>query len=106
MYYGNCHCGAYRFELDVDSDGLKKAVGDGSTPAAKLGALWLPVADDVFRVGKDDGKLVSYRTPTLEYQFCSGCGSCVLGTCVGGPLKGSSAVNIRTLRGVNPFEFE
>ncbi|EPE10835.1 glutathione-dependent formaldehyde-activating enzyme [Ophiostoma piceae UAMH 11346] len=106
MYNGNCHCGAYRFEVDVDGDGLKKAVGDSSTPVAKLGALWLAVADDVFRVDKDDGKLVSYKTPSLEYQFCSECGSCVRGAFVDGPLKGSNAINIRALRSVNPFEIE
>lgn len=105
MYHGNCHCGAYRFELDVDGEVLKTAVENGSTagagPGMKLGALWLPVQDGIFRVSKDDGKLASYKAPALEYKFCTECGSCVLGD-----VDGSKAINIRTLRGVNPFELE
>lgn len=42
----------------------------------------------------------------LELEFCSICGTGVLGEHFEGPLKGRVVVNVRTLRGVDPFEFE
>ncbi|CAK7218107.1 hypothetical protein SCUCBS95973_003377 [Sporothrix curviconia] len=49
--------------------------------------------------------LQTYRSGLIRYAFCPDCGTGVFGTHVKGPLMGTTLVNLRTLRGLNPFDY-
>lgn len=73
-YTGSCHCGAVRFEVDVDI-----AAGTGKcncTICAKT-RLWLVNAlPEAFRLIAGDADLTDYRgkNPVAHHLFCKHCG--------------------------------
>lgn len=69
VYFGNCHCGRYRFEVRADASDIQKSVVCGCAVCTKLGAIWLPVAKtgDV-AVTLDDEKLIAYQSSSVEYK--------------------------------------
>ncbi len=60
VYHGNCHCGAYRFEVTAPE--IKEAISCDCTLCAKKGCLWVVPAPGCFKVTRDGGRLVKYRT--------------------------------------------
>lgn len=103
-YHGNCHCGAYRFEVALPK--ITEVIACDCSLCIKKGHLWVVPSPSDFKVTRDDGKLVEYRSRVLHSQFCNICASPVLGEHLTGPLGGQFAINARMILEIDPFEFE
>jgi hypothetical protein len=79
-YSGSCHCGAVRFEADIDFD-VTSTVRCNCSICAKVRAWFALVPPDRFRLLEGDDVLTEYHwTPpgqlsvNLRYRFCRTCG--------------------------------
>lgn len=72
---GSCHCGAVRFEVDLD-DGFQDLRRCNCSLCSRKGALMASVPRDRLRVTAGAGKLSLYQwnTMTAKHWFCSVCG--------------------------------
>jgi len=78
-YSGSCHCGAVRFEADIDlSAGSNRC---NCSVCKKAQAWFLPVKPDHFRAIAGTDHLTEYqwtpdgkKEPFLHYRFCKTCG--------------------------------
>ncbi len=77
-YAGSCHCGAVRFEADVDlAEGTYRC---NCSICTKARAWFTLVPVDRFRLLAGAGAQSEYRwappghTPNLHYRFCTTCG--------------------------------
>jgi hypothetical protein len=73
-YRGSCHCGAVRFEADLDlSGGVSRC---NCTICTKVGAVGVMVKPDAFRIVAGAGELVEYTKPghPVVFPFCRRCG--------------------------------
>ncbi|KAH8896706.1 hypothetical protein GQ53DRAFT_713508 [Thozetella sp. PMI_491] len=105
VYRGNCHCGAYRFQVDLPE--LVSATSCNCSLCHKLGSLWAFVAPGSMTITKgDETNLTTYATPCATIKFCNHCGIVVSGEHSIGPLAHKLAVNIRTVLGINPFKID
>jgi hypothetical protein len=69
VYRGNCHCGAYRFEVDL-VDPISASSCNCSL-CSKLGALWGFVASGSVNVTKGDKtNLKTYHTSGVTIKVC------------------------------------
>ena len=73
-YTGGCHCGAVRFEADVDI-----SVGTGKcncTYCAKVRLWSVQATPDTFRLVSGERELTDYRggNPVAHHPFCRRCG--------------------------------
>jgi hypothetical protein len=57
-YHGNCHCGAYRFHLDLPE--LESGLTCNCSICEKKGYVWAFTKEPDVVVDRDDGKLVEY----------------------------------------------
>jgi hypothetical protein len=74
-FHGGCHCGALRFEAEIDL----AAVGTGKCNCSYCAKarLWLVRAEpDAFRLEAQSGALSEYRgkNPVARHYFCARCG--------------------------------
>ncbi|PVH87837.1 glutathione-dependent formaldehyde-activating enzyme [Cadophora sp. DSE1049] len=104
VYQGNCHCGSYRFELYLKQPIM--VVKCGFLLCSKQGYLWQSLLEASILVSRDDGNMVQYNSTDVKNQFCSKCGSGVLGEHLDGQLHGQKLVNIRMVRGLDSFKAE
>lgn len=63
-YHGNCHCGAYRFEVALPK--ITEVIACDCSLCAKKGHLWVIPSPNDFKVTRDDGELVEYRSGVLH----------------------------------------
>lgn len=73
-YSGSCHCGAVRFEADVDlSEGTRRC---NCSICAKLRYWFAVVGDESFRLLQGADALADYQidSTTVHHRFCSRCG--------------------------------
>ncbi|KAK0387227.1 hypothetical protein NLU13_5540 [Sarocladium strictum] len=103
-YLGNCHCGRFRFEINVP--GLGGLTVCDCRLCAKKGYLWLPLDRQAFRVTRDDDRMRDFSASSVRDKFCGHCGTGITGEHVSGPMAGRLAVNLRAVQGLNPFELE
>ncbi|KAI0113683.1 Mss4-like protein [Nemania sp. FL0031] len=103
-YYGNCHCGRYRFQVVVPK--IQTAIVCSCSLCRIKSYLWLVPGRVGFSVLRDEGCLINYESYALRDKFCGFCGTGVLGEHTSGPLQGVVCVNIRAIQGVSPFELE
>jgi hypothetical protein len=84
-HHGSCHCGAVRFEADID---LAKASNKCNCSICTKARAWFAfVGGDQFRLRSGAEALTEYRwtppakpEPFLTYAFCRNCGIRIYGT--------------------------
>src|SRR6476660_6540002 len=73
-YSGGCHCGAVRYEADVD---FSKGTVKCNCSICQKGRFWLvAVSGDDFRLLKGEDALTEYRfgANRIQHLFCRHCG--------------------------------
>ncbi|HRP88254.1 MAG TPA: GFA family protein [Gammaproteobacteria bacterium] len=73
-YAGGCHCGAVRFEADLD---LGLGTSRCNCSICVRGRFWKAIAfGDAFRLLRGAGALTRYTfgSGTIQHHFCSHCG--------------------------------
>ena len=66
LYHGNCHCGRYRFELEVPS--ITKGIECSCRQCTKKGYRWLSPPEDAFRVTRGGDDLAEFDSGVLKDQ--------------------------------------
>jgi hypothetical protein len=73
-YTGGCHCGAVRFEVDVD---ISAGTGKCNCTFCTKARLWsVDVKPEVFRLLCDETSIVDYQLTNMvaHHTFCRTCG--------------------------------
>ena len=83
-YSGSCHCGAVRFEAEVDLN--EGSIRCNCSYCSKARTWFIPVTADRFRLLKGTDALAEYQwtppgqpAPFLHFHFCKVCGVRVFG---------------------------
>jgi hypothetical protein len=90
-YFGSCHCGAVRFEADIDlSEGTNRC---NCSICTKARAWFVLVSPDHFRSITGADAQAEYQwapsgRPNLHYRFCKTCGVRTAGRGEHGPRGG------------------
>ncbi|KAK3898450.1 hypothetical protein C8A05DRAFT_37960 [Staphylotrichum tortipilum] len=97
-YRGNCHCGAFVFEVDAPE--ITKGSDCNCSICTKRAYLWL-VPEKPIVVVRDEGKLVGYRfaSKNMDHKFCSVCGTTVMATSE--MFAAKMGINVRTLQNLD-----
>lgn len=99
-YAGSCHCGAIKFEAEVD---LEKTITCNCSYCSIRGFILTAVNDDQFALLTPDAPMTEYRfnTHKIKHQFCPVCG--IEPFASGNNKDGSPVhmVNVRCLAGVD-----
>jgi hypothetical protein len=103
-YQGSCHCGAVRFEADID---LAQGTLRCNCSMCAKGRNWLAaVGADAFRLVAGESELAEYQfgRRVIHHRFCRHCGLRPFSH--GEPKPGQTfyAVNVACLDGVDPAE--
>src|SRR5437868_3737051 len=103
-YHGSCHCGAVRYEADID---LAQGTGKCNCSICKKTRAWLagvPAADFRLLAGEDALREYQFGRKRLHHLFCGTCG--VRSFSRGPDGKGGEmyALRVNCLDGVDPAE--
>jgi hypothetical protein len=107
-YEGGCHCGAVRYEVDLDLD--KGTLRCNCSLCSKARAWFAFAPFETFRYTRGgEADQIHYRwtpanrdRPNLTYHICSTCGIRTHADGMGPEGKHTVAINIPTLEGVDP----
>lgn len=104
MRSGACHCGAVRFEVDLEA-GLTSASRCSCSFCRMRGAVALTAKVENFRIvqGKEALTLYTFNTQTALHYFCAACGIYTHHQRRSDP--GEYGINAACLEGVSPFDF-
>ncbi|MEQ1565607.1 MAG: GFA family protein [Myxococcota bacterium] len=96
MHRGSCHCGAVRFEVDMELDGLATC---NCSICGRTGVIMSFVPEDKFRCLSGEDKLTDYQfgKKSVHHTFCSVCGVRPFGHGVGPDGTKMVMVNARCL---------
>ncbi len=102
-YTGSCHCGAVRYEVDLD---LKNAISCNCSICMRTGSLLTFSAADTFKLLSGEEALSDYQfnQKSIHHLFCKTCGvrSFARGkTSDGKPMV---AINVRCLEDIDLAE--
>lgn len=102
---GACHCGAVTYEAELD---LSQVIACDCTHCYAKGFQLSFTPAGSFRLLGGEDRLTTYRfnKHVIEHLFCSVCGVQAFGRGKGPDGQEMVAVNIRTLRDVEPNSIE
>lgn len=103
-YRGSCHCGAVRFEADLD---LTQPTYRCNCSICRRTRFWPAVArEEGFRLLQGQDDLVQYRFNTTKnhHYFCRTCGVRPFGVGTETPIGKMYGVNIGCLEGIGEEE--
>jgi len=97
---GGCHCGAVRFEAEVDRS---VAIECNCSYCTKAGQLLSFSPDDRFRITRGQDSLTDYRfnKQVIAHLFCSTCGISAFGRGQDPSGVKMAAVNLRCVDGID-----
>jgi hypothetical protein len=104
-YQGSCHCGAVRFEAELD---LAQPTFRCNCSICRRTRFWAAVArPDQFRLLQGEPELVKYlfNTRKNEHWFCRHCGVRAYGVGTDTPIGPMIGVNVGCLEAVGDEEF-
>ncbi|KAK0718093.1 Mss4-like protein [Lasiosphaeria miniovina] len=104
-YRGNCHCGAFIFEVKVPE--IKSASACDCSICSKKGYVWLVATSDAVNVVKDEGLLVDYAfgAKSLVHKFCGKCGTATMAS-MADPSAKTVLINIRAFQDFDVWGLE
>jgi len=103
-YHGSCHCGAVRFEADLD---LTKSSYRCNCSICRRTRFWPAVATaEGFRLSRGQAELTLYlfNTRKNHHYFCRHCGVCAFGVGHETPIGKMYGVNLGCLEDVSDEE--
>lgn len=103
-YRGSCHCGAVRFEADLD---LAQPTYRCNCSICRRTRFWPAVArEEGFRLLQGEDALVQYRFNSMKnhHYFCRTCGVRPFGVGTETPIGKMYGVNIGCLEGIGEEE--
>ncbi|KPM41941.1 hypothetical protein AK830_g4636 [Neonectria ditissima] len=107
-YRGNCHCGAFVYEVDVPE--IKSTSECNCSICTKKGYLGLyPLGRDSFRVVKgavEDLTNYTFAEGTFHHKFCPTCATPLMITIPSAPPDNCLGINIHSIQGVNTWALE
>ncbi|KAK3390567.1 Mss4-like protein [Podospora didyma] len=106
-YRGNCHCGAFVFEVEAPE--ITSAFACNCSICTKRGYLWgIFTGEDNIKVVKDDGLLVDYYfgPKKTNHKFCSKCGIAPIGYNDSSPKDNNVAVNVRVIQDLDTYKLK
>jgi hypothetical protein len=104
-YQGGCHCGAVRFEAELE---LRDLMTCNCSICGKSGAIMTFVPETQAQLTQGHDALTDYQfgKMTIHHSFCKVCGIRCLGTGTAGDGKAWSMINVRCLDGIDVHELE
>jgi hypothetical protein len=99
-YTGGCHCGEVRYEVTT---AIGTVYDCNCSRCQKLGALWVFVTPDCFRVraGEDGLSDYQFNKKIIHHLFCPTCGIESFARGLGPDGKEMVAVNVRCLDNID-----
>jgi hypothetical protein len=101
-HHGGCHCGAVRYQVDLDLEA--DAITCNCSMCGRAGTLLQFVPDAAFKLEQGESNLTDYQFNKhyIHHVFCKTCGikPFARGTGPKGPMV---AINIRTLDDIDVF---
>jgi hypothetical protein len=99
-YNGSCHCGAYKFSVDLDLD--HGAIVCNCSMCSRAGYMLAFAKTDQFHAKTDDSALKDYRfnKKKIAHLFCTTCGIHPIGRGVSPKGEEMMMVNVRCLEGI------
>ena len=99
---GGCHCGAVRYQVEIDVDA--PALSCNCSMCGRAGTLLSFVPESAFKLEQGEANLTDYQfnRHMIHHVFCKTCGIKPFGRGTG-PNGPTVAVNMRTLDDVDTF---
>jgi hypothetical protein len=110
MHSGSCHCGAVRFEVDID---LSAPLTCNCSYCRRRGSILAFTPEASFELKSGQDRLTDYRFDTMKirHQFCATCGMEAFASAPAPDGTPMVAVNLRCLEdvdleGFNPRQYD